>query len=215
MIKQPDIRSVIDLMATWKIEYASPLTRAYGRYQADKDLVVLESALDRYYYERSLGSLVKNNYDETIVRDLLATQIDIINIKSALRMIRDRIGADEAKRFFIKGGKKLDTKFLLSLVGSKSVEEAVKQMESTRYDFLECATEECIKKEKISDLEKLLDRYIILKGISTYMGDPLSIAILVGYFWAKHNEVTNLRIISRCKTVDMTDEQVRKELIYA
>jgi len=215
MIKQPDIRSVIDLMATWKIDYASPLTRAYGRYQADKDLVVLEGALDRYYYERSLGSLVKNNYDETIVRDLLATQIDIINIKSALRMIRDRIGADEAKRFFIKGGKKLDTKFLLSLVGSKSVEEALKQLESTRYDFLECATEECIKKEKISDLEKLLDRYIILKGISTYMGDPLSIAILVGYFWAKHNEVTNLRIISRCKTVDMTDEQVRKELIYA
>lgn len=215
MIKQPDVRSVIDLMATWKIEYAVPLTRAYNRYQADKDLVVLESALDGHYYEKSLGSLEKKTYNEMIVRDLLATQIDIINIKSALRLVRDRISSEEAKRFFIEGGKKLDVEFLLSLVGSKSVEGALKLLESTRYDFLECAAEECVKKEKISDLEKLLDRHFILKGISTYRGDPLSIAILIGYFWAKYNEVTNLRIISRCKTVDMTEDQVRKELVYA
>lgn len=215
MIKQPDVKAVIDLMATWRVEYARPLTRAFSRYHEEKDLIILESALDRYYYDSALGGIGKDTYNDKVTRGLLATQIDIINIKTALRMVRDRIGEEEAKRFFIDGGNRLDLEFLLSLIGSRSIEGALKLLESTRYDFLKCAPDECAKKEKVSELEKMLDRYLILKGVSTYSGDPLSIAIPIGYFWAKHNEVTNLRIISRCKTVDMSEEQVKEELVYA
>ncbi|MDI6897842.1 V-type ATPase subunit [Methanocella conradii] len=215
MIKQPDVKSVIDLMAAWDIEYARPLMQAFSQYQSDKSLIPLDVALDRYHYEQALGSLKKNNYDAMVVRELLATQIDIINIKSALRMVRDKVSPEEAKVYFIEGGKKLDEDFLLSMINAKSVEGALKLLEPTHYSFLKSAPEESLKKEKISDLEKMLDKYLILKGISAYRGDPLSIAILVGFFWAKYNEVTNLRIIARCKTVGMSEEQVRKELIYA
>lgn len=45
-------------------------------------------------------------------------------------------------------------------------------------------------------------------------GDPLSIAVAVGYYWAKYIEITNLRIIARCKTADVPDETVRGELFY-
>jgi V/A-type H+-transporting ATPase subunit C len=215
MIKQPDVKSVIDLMAAWDIEYARPLMHAFSQYQSDRSLIPLDVALDRYHYERALGSLKKDNYDATVVRGLLTTQIDIINIKSALRMARDKVSPEEAKVYFIDGGRKLDQDFFISMISTKSVEGALKMLEPTRYSFLKAAPEESLKKEKISDLEKMLDRYMILQGISVYRGDPLSIAIPVGFFWAKYNEMTNLRIIARCKTVGMSEEQVKRELIYA
>ncbi len=215
MIKQPDVKSVIDLMAAWDIEYARPLMHAFSQYQSDKSLIPLDVALDRYHYERAMESLKKNSYDAMVVRELLATHIDVINIKSALRMARDKVSPEEAKAYFLGGGKKLDEDFFISMINTKSVEGVLKLLEPTRYSFLKAAPEESLKKEKISELEKMLDRYIILQGISVYRGDPLSIAIPVGFFWAKYNEITNLRIIARCKTVGMSEEQVRRELVYA
>ena len=59
-----------------------------------------------------------------------------------------------------------------------------------------------------------LDRYLIRRGISRFLGDPLSIAIPIGYIWAKYNEVTNIRIIARCKTADVPEKELRGELVY-
>jgi V/A-type H+-transporting ATPase subunit C len=215
MIRQPDVKSVIDLLATWRIEYARPLTKNFNRYQESRDLLVLENALDQSYYSNALAGLSYFVYNDRIVRDVLALEIDVINIKTVLRLIRDGIGADEAKRFLIEGGRRLDVDFLLSLVNTKSLEGALKMLEPTRYAFLASVPGDIVKKGKISDLEKLLDRHLILKGISAGRGDPLSIAVPIGFFWAKYNEVTNLRIISRCKTAGMSDDQVKEELTYA
>jgi V/A-type H+/Na+-transporting ATPase subunit C len=215
MVRQPDIKAVIDLMATWKVEYARPLTRAFSRYAGEHDLVVLESALDRYYYENALAALQKDSYDVNIVRGMLAVEIDVTNIKTALRLTRDRVDAEEAKKFLIEGGRRLNPEFLLSMIRSGTVGSALEALEPTLYAFIAGAPEELYKKEKISGLEKLLDRYLIMKGIGAGRGDPLSVAVAIGYFWAKYNEMTNLRIIARCKTADMPVERVKEELTYA
>ena len=47
-----------------------------------------------------------------------------------------------------------------------------------------------------------------------FVGDPLSVASLIGYFWAKYNEITNIRVISRCKTADFPVENLKEELVY-
>jgi V/A-type H+-transporting ATPase subunit C len=215
MIRQPDVKAVIDLLATWKVEYARPLTRAFSRYAVEHDLAVLEGALDRYYYENALGALHKDSHDEGIVRSMLATEIDVTNIKTALRLTRDKVDAEEAKKYLIDGGRRLDPEFMLSMVRSGTVASALKALEPTRYAFLAGVSDDPGKAEKISGLEKQLDRFLIMKGIGAGRGDPLSVAIAIGYFWAKYNEMTNLRIIARCKTTDMPVERVKEELIYA
>ncbi len=215
MIKQPDVKAVIDLMATWRIGYVKPLAAHLGEYLQERDLIVLENALDAYYYGQALDMLKGDSYDERLIKKLLATQIDVINLKTALRMIRDKIETEEAKKFLLKGGRRLSIVTLTSLMNTKSIEGAIKLLEPTPYSFLADVPEEYVKKEMISVLEKRLDRYLIQAGSSAYAGDPLSIAIAIGYFWLKYNEITNIRIISRCKTVDMPEERVREELIYA
>jgi V/A-type H+-transporting ATPase subunit C len=214
LIKQPDVREVIDLLATWGIEFARPLTRNFKEYTDKNDLAVLEYAIDKFYYENSLEKLGGESYDDRIVKDMLTTEIDIINIKNVLKMIRDKMDIEGAETYLIRGGARLDFGRLLFMIKTGTLDGAIKVLETTPYNFLSELPADVIKKEKISALEKELDRYLIKRGISRFLGNPLSIAIAIGYVWAKYNEITNIRIIARCKTADISEKELREELIY-
>jgi V/A-type H+-transporting ATPase subunit C len=214
LIKQPDVKAVIDLLATWGIEYAKPLTRNFKEYSEKRDLSILEYAIDKFYYENALDILGEDSYDNRIILDMITTEIDVTNIKNVLKMIRDKIEIEEAETFLIKGGVKLDMEKLLSMLRSGTLEGAIKILEATPFKFLSELPADVFKTEKISVFEKELEKYLIKQGISRFLGDPLSIAISVGYIWAKYNEITNIRIIARCKTTDITEKEIREELIY-
>jgi V/A-type H+-transporting ATPase subunit C len=214
LVKQPDVRAVVDLLATWELEYAIPLTQNFEKYHKKRDLAVLEYALDKFYFKRSLENLDEKNYNDLIVRDLITTEIDIINLKSVLRLIRDGINPEDGKYILIEGGKIFDDNALLELIRTGSIKDAIAKIENTRYSFLGEIPRQNASTEKISDFEKELDKFLIKKGIETSRGDPLSIAVVIGYLWAKNNEVTNIRIISRCKDAFVPEEELRKELLY-
>ena len=214
LIKQPDVKAVIDLLATWGIEYSRPLTRNFKEFSDKRDLSVLEYAIDKFYYENALDRSGEDSYDDRIIRDMISTEIDVTNIKNVLKMMRDRIEIEEAEKFLIKGGSTLDIEKLLSMMRSGTLEGAIKLLDATPYKFLSELPAEVFKTEKISVFEKELEKYLIKRGVSRFLGDPLSIAVAVGYVWAKFNEITNIRIIARCKTADITEKEIREELIY-
>jgi len=215
LTQQPDVRAIIDLLATWRIEYARPLTRHLQEYFETRDLSVLEFALDRFYYEHAL-SILKNNgvYDAQIVREMIATEIDVANIRTVLRIIRDRMQIEDAGEYLIAGGRDLGIEELSSLVLLGTIEEAIKQIRGTPYEFLAEIPEKCIAAEKISALERELERFLVQKGCGNFLKDPLSIAIPVAFIWAKQNEVTNIRIIARSIIGDVSEAELRKALTY-
>jgi V/A-type H+-transporting ATPase subunit C len=149
-----------------------------------------------------------------LIRDILATEIDVVNLRTILRMIRDHVDSAEVQVYLIEGGRDLPPKKLTQLIARHSIENVLKELEQTPYRFLSDVQETAIKTQKISVIEKQLEKFLIKKGVSAFSGDPLSIASVIGYFWAKYNEITNIRIISRCKTVDIPDEQLKEELVY-
>jgi V/A-type H+-transporting ATPase subunit C len=202
------------MLATWGIVYAKPLTEKFPEYFEKSDLAILECALDKYYYKEALESVKITSYNTILIRDILAIEIDVVNIRTILRMIRDHIGSEEAQEFLIEGGKELTPKKLNQIIALHSIEEIIKELEQTSYRFLADVSEIAIKTQKISVIEKQLEKFLIKKGVSAFLGDPLSVASLIGYFWAKYNEITNIRIISRCKTMDLPDEQLKEELVY-
>lgn len=214
LVKQPDVRAVIDLLATWGIVYARPLTQKFHEYSENGDLAVLECALDKYYFFESLDAVKSPSYNTILIQNILATEIDVVNIKTVLRMVRDHVDSEESQKYLIEGGRELPPDTLNQLITLHSVDEVIKKLENTSYRFLADVPEAAIKTQKISVMEKALEKFLIRKGVSAFSGDPLSVASVIGYFWAKYNEITNLRIISRCKTVDLTDEQLKEELVY-
>jgi V/A-type H+-transporting ATPase subunit C len=214
LIKQPDVKAVIDLLATWGIEYAKPLTRNFKEYSEKRDLSVLEYAIDKFYFENALDKLSEKSYDDRILLDMITMEIDVTNIKNVLTMIRDRIDIEEAEIFLITGGQRLNIERLMAMIRTGTLEGAIKFLDATPYNFLSELPAHVFRTEKISVIEKELEKYLIKRGISRFLGDPLSIAVAVGYVWAKYNEITNIRIIARCKTADITEKEIREELIY-
>jgi V/A-type H+-transporting ATPase subunit C len=214
LVKQPDVRGVIDLLATWRIIYSLPLTQQFKEYSEKRDLAMMEYALDKFYFAIALDTIRGNTDDDRIMREMVATEIDVTNIRSVLKMIRDRIPIEEAQEFLIPGGAVLDEKRLVLLVKAGTIKDAMKQLMGTPYEFLGQVPEETFKQEKISLFEKELERFLIRKGTGWFLGDPLSIAIAIGYVWAKFTEVTNIRIISRLKMADVAEKIIREELVH-
>jgi len=214
LVKQPDVKAVIDLLATWGVPYARPLTRNFKEFSETRDMLVLEYAIDTFYYEHSLSILKsKDTDDNRIIRDMLISEIDINNLRTVFRVIRDRMDREEARRFFMKGSPELDIETLYAMVKTGTMESALKQLEQTSYRFLTQIPHEYVAAEKISAFEKELEKHLIKKGVNQFLGDPLSIAIPIGYIWAKVAEVTNIRIIARCKFADVPEKELREALI--
>jgi V/A-type H+-transporting ATPase subunit C len=214
LMNQPDVKAVIDLLATWEIEYARPLTRHFKEYTDKRDIAVLEYAIDRFYYENAMEAVQADSYDDRLILDMISTEIDVTNIKSVLKIIRDKIEIEEAQVFLINGGRALDSEKLLAMIRTGTLHGAIKYLETTPYHFLSKVPDEVLKTGMISVFEKELEKYLIKRGIGRFLGDPLSIAIAIGYVWAKYNEITNIRIIARCKTADIPEKELRGELVY-
>ncbi|MDD1673696.1 MAG: V-type ATPase subunit [Methanomicrobiales archaeon] len=214
LARQPDVKAVIDLLATWGIEYAKPLTRNFKKYSEQRDMAILEYALDKFYLENTLATVKRGGTDDDrIIKNFILAEIDVTNIKTVLKMIRDKMDVGEAEKFLIKGSIGLGIDKLLLMVRSGSIEGAAKYLAGTPYNFLNQIPEKSISGESISEFEKELDRYLVKKGIRHFLGDPLSISIGLAYVWAKVNEVTNIRIIARGKTADIPDKDLREALI--
>jgi V/A-type H+-transporting ATPase subunit C len=129
-------------------------------------------------------------------------------------MIRDHIAPEEAQKFLISGGKEFDRRKLDHLLTLHSIEEVTEELKTTPYRFLADLPPSVMRTQKISVIEKHLERFLVQKGVNAFLGDPLSVASVIGYFWAKYNEITNIRIISRSKTADFSSEQLKEELVY-
>ncbi len=214
LVKQPDVRAVVDMMATWDIEYAIPLTRHIGEFFERDEIGILEFALDEYYFGSSLKELTGKRHDDKVVRDLIGTEIDIRNIKTALMMIRDSVPADDAAPFIFSGGKEITPEIILEMIRTKKISDAVRFLEPTSYRFLQVIPDNEGFDGKISAYEKELDHFMIRQGIALFRGDPLSFTIVIGYLWAKLNEVTNIRVIARCREAGMPDELMESEIFY-
>ena len=214
LVRQPDIRAVIDMLATWKIVYAKPLTEEFPAFAKSGDLALLECALDEYYYTDALRQVKNPSYNNGLIRNIIMLEIDVVNLRTILRMIRDHVDYQEAKKYLISGGKEFDQRQLDHLLTLHSIEEVVEELKTTPYRFIADLPPPAMRTQKISVIEKQLEKFLVQKGVNSFLGDPLSVASVIGYFWAKYNEITNIRIISRCKTADFPLEQLKEELTY-
>ncbi len=214
LLKQPDVKGVTDLLATWRTRFARPLMLGLREFLENRDPAVLEYALDRFSFGSALDALKEGDSDDDgILRGMLRTEIEVINLKTALRLIRDGIPPDETRSMVIEGGRSPDTALILSLMGSPGIEAAVKMLGETPYRFL-ADIPAAEAKAGISAYEKELDRYLLRKGLSHFLKDSLTIAPAIGFSWAKQTEVTNLRIIAKGRSLDMHEKEIRGEIIH-
>ncbi len=214
LVNQADVRDVINLLATWRIDYARAFTPHIGEWSRTRELLVMEHALDEYYFDYARDAVRGSSPESVVLQQLVGTEIDITNLKTVLTFIRDGVRVDDGDRFLLEGGGALPKKVLREMIQDGNLTTALKHLEGTPYAVLVRRCDETPTCGPQSLLIKELDRHLVRQGASLYRSDPLSVTVVIGYLYLFLAEVTNLRIIARCRDAGLSDEELEAELIH-
>lgn len=209
-----DVRAVVDTLWTWGSPYAGPLRSNMATYAAEGELAVLELALDRYYTGWAAARLSGRGSNTEVARNILGLQTDSTNLLTAFRLLKSDIGEMDPRRFFLPGGRYVKEDLFLKLVGLSDVDEVLDALQRTPFGpQLEEVVLRYMEENSLAVFERALEDYVMRRALAAGHGDPLGVGIVVSYLFAKQNEVTNLRIIVKGKSVGMPADRMRRELI--
>lgn len=215
LARQPDIRAAVDVLATWEVRYARVLMGEMATYLDSGDLSHLELALDKHYFAESLRETYGRGSNTRLARDLLQAQVDTVNLLTVLRMLKADLEPGEAERMYIEGGAYVDHDVFMALSALSDIDEFLDKLSGTPYRrVLEGALALYLETGSLSVLERALEQMMIKRAVGGGHGDPLGLGVVTAYVWAKQNEVTNLRIIVRGKSVDMPERRIEEELVF-
>lgn len=206
--RQPGIKQLADTLATWRDDFAGPMTDGALRYRQDNDLQALELSLLRHYYGRALRDLRGLGHSRALVRSLVRQEIDLHNAKAASRLLsKAELKEDEPAGLFIEGGLDLDRGTYRSLFDARTRRRALASLRETPYRAL------LSRGGDPGEAERGLGRDGSRNLARLYRGDPLAADLMVGYLWRKFHEVANLRLLARAKVFGPPPEKLRPELL--
>jgi len=112
------------------------------------------------------------------------------------------------------GGLHVTEALFRELSSMSDVDEVYDRLKRTPYGRpVEAVALKYIETGSISVFERALEDLLFRRAFAAGQGDPLGVGILIGYLWAKANEVTNLRIVVKGVEVGMPESRMREELI--
>jgi len=225
LTRQPGLRATLDLMTTWRLPYAQPLRQVRARTGTVPELAQLEMALNRFHYASLFKALTQGNGNHAILLDLLKTEVDLVNLRTALRLVRmpeithlvdQRFHAPDIRPLLIEPGGYLAPQRLARLVAeTEGVEMLVRHLADHRYRAaLEAGWQRYqAAGQDMARLERALERWHIHQKMAMFQGPPLGIAIAIGYLSSKEQEVANLRLIAQAVALNLARDPIRQDLI--
>lgn len=222
LARTTELKDMIDLLYTMGVPYYKPLKEHLFEYEAERNLHLYETELDRFYFEESLRRISSrffkalDRYDQNkkFTKKMLQLEIDIVNTVTAFKLTPSMLEEEEAQKYFIKGGQTIDSALFLEVYRKESLEEKLKLLGPTPFSTrIKKAFEETLATGFISPVQRALESLLIEEAYRLFKAYPLSVAPVIAYVWAKYNEVVNLRIIIRCKEADLPPEKIMRALI--
>jgi V/A-type H+-transporting ATPase subunit C len=214
LAKLDDVKAICDTMAMWGLPYAVPLRRAFPEYAKSNNLSLLELALDRQYTEWASMRLGGEHSDLEAARRVLGIQVDIMNLVTVFRMIKEEVDNERAGQYFLEGGRAIRRDLYMDLTRMSDVDEVLDRLKATAYGTaLDEAATRYLEMQSIPVFVRALEELLMRTALTAGIRDPHGVGVAIAYLWGKQNEVTNLRIIVQGKEVGMPADRVREELI--
>ncbi|MFQ6050297.1 MAG: ATP synthase A1 subunit C [Candidatus Hydrothermarchaeota archaeon] len=197
-------------------EYGEVLSEHLSAYQESRSLLLLESALDKYYYSLLWKSVFIVSDENTRPLALFfGSEIDITNIKLLLRAKAENLLPEEIKKLLIPNGHDLHQYFLDSLSEAESVVTLINSLEGTKYGKI--LMDELVSYEEdgsLTPLERALDKSLVALGKDLSKRQPFGISPLLTYLMLRENDINNLKIVLRCKEEMFPVEKIRKHMLW-
>lgn len=207
MAGYPDLTALAGTLETLDHPLAAAMARGVAAYAATRDLMALELHLDRGYAGYGLECTRGRAEDLTTLRGILQTEIDVANVKTALKLAgAGSLPTARRLAFYIAGGAVVTQPLFLGLSSPQTRAPAWERLRVHGFPVKALPTD-------LVPFERELDLYIARKLRARYLGDPLGLDIVIGYLAMKSAEVANLRLIARGKVLGLPREAVRREMV--
>jgi V/A-type H+/Na+-transporting ATPase subunit C len=182
--------------------------KAESQYKASKDPQVLDIILDNYMFSDMLYR-AKDLNDDYIV-NYVRIYIDLINIKTLLRVRKQGKDREFLRSVIVEGGK-IDKDVFFNSLGESLDSFAGKIAHTDYYSILKQGLEEYSKSGKINVFEKLSENFVM-----DYMKKAKFVSFgaepIVAYLIAKETEIKTIRIIMVGKLNKVAPELIRERL---
>ena len=186
-------------------EYYGCLNAAHGEYESSNNLIFLEGAIDKHVMDQIWKGV---SYSQMpLLYKFVGREIDIQNIMVSLRAKADGIKGSDLEKYITKGGYEIEKKTMKEVIDAESVEDVVSLLEGTSYGKILSDTLPAYGENGLSIFEDGLRkyRYALSKGFAVQV---LHIGPVLAYLTRKENEITNLKTIIKCKSINMGKDEI-------
>ncbi|HIG95718.1 TPA: ATP synthase A1 subunit C [Candidatus Woesearchaeota archaeon] len=208
--------SVPEIMKELKFIDSKQLEKGMKKFQETGNLFILENLLDQQYYKEMLAFTQRIPEQGTLFREFLELEIDMLNIKTLLRLKREHLPPQEIEPYLFYAGAKLKKDELQHLLKLQQVEEVLERLARHGYGKVLQEGMETYKKNKsLSGIEVALHRNLLQRITLMTHQNPLSIDVLLGFMLAKEMEIRNLKLLIKGKQAGLDEGFIEKELVIA
>jgi V/A-type H+-transporting ATPase subunit C len=177
------------------------------------------AALDFYYYEMA-SSMVDNGgagTDARAISHLLRSEADAKNIITILRLKRS--GADKKTIMeHMVGGGGLSRASLEKICSAKDLHESLGLassffMSQTGRDEFSSAEQRYKADSQLSHFEVVFERSMARRSLHALKRSTMSIGAIIGFFFLKEEEMSNIQKIARGKSLGLAPEKIAEMLV--
>lgn len=171
------------------------------------DVLVIENKLDNYYADQLFYFSERLAGQGKVFRAFIETELDNMNIKILLRLIRAGMKPDSIVKFLIH-----PTKKLVSIADSGTALEAIKRLSAMGMLKIDSSLSE---RDSYAAVEMDIDTQLIKREYALMNQYPLTVNFILGFMLAKEIEVRNLKILLKGKHFNLDNATIERLVVTA
>jgi V/A-type H+-transporting ATPase subunit C len=176
-----------------------------------EDLVDLENALDKAYYNELLEAVDPSSKPQRVFRNFLRREVDLLNIKTLLRLRVDDI--EDVDAYFVEGGDEVPLDDVRQAAQTPLDELPQVFSGVSFFEEIEEDLETFAETRALDDVMTAMDQFLMESARGFTIRHPLSILPVIDFILQKRAEVHNLRVIAHGKAHDLDDDIIEELLI--
>ena len=206
-----DPAEIIDSLKKHDIEFPEDISTLLEK---DSSLAPMEDYLDKAYYAQLLASFKPKGRPKRLFFSYIEREIDIVNLRTLLKLKQAGLPLDRVKTFFIEGGYELDIKELNRLASIETFDSLLDEFSKLSfYEEIKEGVELAKQTGSLSGIMLSLQKWQVRQSEKFSNIYPLSVLPIIDYIIRKNNEVNNIRIIARGKAAGMDPDTINKLLV--
>jgi V/A-type H+/Na+-transporting ATPase subunit C len=187
--------------------------KALAGYKEKNNLFEIENVLDHYYYNNLLAFTENIAGQGELFKTFLLHEIDILNIKTILRLKREKVESQEIEKYLFFSGARLNKTILHKLVKMDDIGMIIERVK--REGYSKSLSGDDFDNASLIDIENHLKHYLLQRANLLMHQHTLTINVILGYLLAKEIETRNLKVLVKGKKLSLNEAFLEREIVVA